>query len=105
LDPKNEETLELVELDNGEAAVSVATCVFHSRGGEAFVVVGTVRNMTLHPRGHQGCFVRVYRLIERRLQLLHKTEMDDVPLALAEFQGRLLVGAAVFCSRALGECM
>jgi splicing factor 3B subunit 3 len=92
LDPKNEETLELVELDNGEAALSLCACVFHSRGGEAFVVVGTARNMVLHPRSHAGCFIRVYRLLDKRLQLLHKTEVEDVPLALCEFQGRLLAG-------------
>ena len=92
LDPKAEETLELVELDNGEAAISLATCVFHSRGGEAFVVVGTAKHLTLHPRAHQGCFLRVYRLLERRLQLLHKTALEDVPQALCEYQGRLLVG-------------
>ena len=90
VDPKAEETLELVELDNGEAAISLATCVFHSRGGEAFVVVGTAKNLTLHPRAHSGCFLRVYRLLERRLQLLHKTPLEDVPQAICEHQGRLL---------------
>ena len=60
LDPKSEETLELAELDNGEAALSLACVVFHSRGGEAFVVVGTARNLVLHPRNHGGCFLRVY---------------------------------------------
>jgi splicing factor 3B subunit 3 len=97
LDARSEETLELVELDHGEAALSLCTCVFHSRGGEAFVVVGTARNLRLHPRAHEGCFVRVYRLLDQRLQLLHRTEVDDVPLAVCEFQGRLLVG----CGKAL----
>lgn len=32
------------------------------------------------------------RVLENRLVLLHKTEVPDVPLAMTEFQGRLLVG-------------
>lgn len=32
------------------------------------------------------------RILENRLVLLHKTEVPDVPLAMKEFQGRLLVG-------------
>ena len=34
----------------------------------------------------------MYRILGDRLQLLHKTAMEDVPLALCEFHGRLLVG-------------
>uniref|UniRef100_A0A7S2F9J7 DNA damage-binding protein 1 n=1 Tax=Octactis speculum TaxID=3111310 RepID=A0A7S2F9J7_9STRA len=92
VDPKTEETVELVELEDNEAALSICTCVFHARGGEAFVVIGTAKGMTLHPRQHQGCYIQVYRLLDNRLHFQHKTEVEDVPLALAEFQGRLLVG-------------
>jgi len=31
-------------------------------------------------------YVNSYRLLEHRLQLLHKTEVEDVPLGLCEFQ-------------------
>jgi len=92
LDPKSGDTLELLELADNEATFSITTCVFHSRGGESFVCVGTARHLRLHPRRHGGCFIHVYRLFEDRLVLLHKTEVDEVPLAMCEFQGRLLVG-------------
>ena len=52
----------------------------------------TTKDLTLHPRNHKGCFIHVYRLVENSLQLLHKTEVEDVPLAMCEFKGRLLVG-------------
>ncbi|KAH8050148.1 hypothetical protein JL722_11525 [Aureococcus anophagefferens] len=74
-----------------EAALSCATVSFAGRGGEVFVAVGTARSLTFHPRAHEGCYVHVYRLLESRLVLLHRTEVDDVPLGLAEFRGRLLV--------------
>ena len=35
-------------------------------------------------------YIHVYRLLEgKRLQLLHKTQVEDVPYALIEFKGRL----------------
>ena len=43
-------------------SVSVETVQFHDRGGEVFVLVGTVKNMTMHPRSHEGGFIHVYRL-------------------------------------------
>lgn len=47
--------------DDNEAALSVAPVAFHNRNGEAFVAVGTAKSLTFHPRGHEGCFVHVYR--------------------------------------------
>ncbi|CAB1113081.1 unnamed protein product [Ectocarpus sp. CCAP 1310/34] len=92
LDPVEGTTVECLELDDNEAALSVAPVAFHNRNGEAFVAVGTAKSLTFHPRGHEGCFVHMYRILENRLVLLHKTEVPDVPLAMKEFQGRLLVG-------------
>jgi splicing factor 3B subunit 3 len=91
LDPKDGQTQYLLELGNNEHAVSLATVVFHDRGGEVFVLVGTVKDMTLHPRAHAGGFVHVYRLIEGELRLLHTTEVEDVPGAICAFGGRVLI--------------
>ncbi|KAE8717986.1 Splicing factor 3B subunit 3 [Hibiscus syriacus] len=39
-------------------------------------------------------FIHIYRFLEdgRSLELLHKTQVEGVPLALCQFQGRLLAG-------------
>ncbi|CAM9302661.1 unnamed protein product [Scytosiphon promiscuus] len=92
LDPVEGVTVECLELVDNEAALSVTPVAFHNRNGESFIAVGTAKGLTFHPRSHQGCFVHVYRILENRLVLLHKTEVPDVPLAMKEFQGRLLVG-------------
>jgi splicing factor 3B subunit 3 len=84
-------TVDVVELRNNECAVSIATVVFQGRGGEVFVLVGTVKDMTLHPRQHQGGFVHVYRLIENKLTLLHSTAVEEVPGAIVSFNGRALI--------------
>ena len=91
--PQSGETLDLVEMDNGEAAFCVTTVVFRDRGEEEFIVVGTARHMRLHPTRHRGGRLRVYRLVSgKKLQLVHVTDVDDVPLALKEFDQQLVVG-------------
>jgi len=85
--------LELFELGEAEAAISCATCTFAGRGGEVFVAVGTATALEFGAggRSHRGCSVHVYRLLDARLVFLHKTPIEDVPLVLLDFRGRLLV--------------
>lgn len=92
-DPVSCHTVVCEELDEDERARSIATCVFHDRGGEVFIIVGTVKGMQLHTqKAPQGGFLRVYRIVEgSQLVLVHTTEIDDIPHAICEFQGRLLV--------------
>ena len=104
VDPTTLTTLDLVELPDNEAAVSVAPVVFHDRGGEVFLLVGTVKDMLLHPRSCSAGFVHVYRMATAgggagadaaaattKLQLLHSTEVEGVPQSICGFGGRVLV--------------
>ena len=104
LEPGTRRTLSLLELPDNEAAVSVATVTLRDRGGEALVFVGTVKDMTLHPRALSAAFIHVYQFANANatLELLHKTQVDDVPYALAAFSGRLLAGVGK--SLRLYEC-
>jgi splicing factor 3B subunit 3 len=92
IEPLSGVTKGLLELQNNEAAFSVCTCKFNQHSEETFVVVGTAKDLTLHPRRFGSCSIHVYRLLDGALQLLHSTEVDDIPLAMVEFGGRLLVG-------------
>lgn len=94
LDPTNNcQTLDVVEYTNGEAALCSCLVRFHSKGGEALLAVGTVTNMTMHPLKQEASHICLYRIVNNRFQLLHKTLVKDGPvLALAQFQGRLLAG-------------
>jgi len=86
------QTLSILELDNNEAALSVCTVTFHDRD-ELFLAVGTVKDLQLQPRAFTSAFIHLYRFIEdgRKLELVHKTLVEDVPAALCPFHGRLLV--------------
>jgi len=82
----------VLELGVNEAALSVCTCRFAEHAQESLVVVGTCSDLQLHPKRWSSCALLVYRVVEGRLLLLHRTEVEDIPMCLAEFQGRLLVG-------------
>ena len=94
VDPAGMQTLQVIELEGNEAAVSM--CLVKLEGSEErLLAVGTAANMTLAPRGADGGSIRLYRFAGdagRSLELIHSTAVDGIPSAMAEFHGRLLVG-------------
>lgn len=94
VDPVSRQTLSVIELGDNEAAVSLAMVPLRDRAGETFVIVGTVKDMTLHPRQLSAAYIHCYQFTENNtaLQLLHKTQVEDVPKAIAPFSGRVLAG-------------
>ena len=93
IDAVSLQTLERLELADNEAAFSVCTCRFQDKGDEAYVVIGTAKNLKIHPRSCSQGYISVFRFVDgRSLQLLHRTEVDEVPGAMCEFDGRLAVG-------------
>ncbi len=86
----------MIELDQDEAAYSVAVIEFAVRPGETFVVVDSASAMVLNPRSCNQGYLHTYRRIDDevgivRLEFIHKTSVDDVPGAICKFQCRLLV--------------
>ncbi|KIP06506.1 hypothetical protein PHLGIDRAFT_128225 [Phlebiopsis gigantea 11061_1 CR5-6] len=92
--PVDAKTINFVPLDNNESAFSIAVVPFAAQGGELTLVVGTAQDTFLAPRSCTSGFLRTYRFVDdgRGLELLHKTETNDVPLAVMAFQGRLIAG-------------
>lgn len=83
-----------LDLEDNEAAVSIAAVPFASQDNEIFLVVGTGKDMIMSPRSHSGGFIHIYRLLDsgRTLEFIHKTKVEEPPLALLPFQSRLLAG-------------
>ncbi|AEO69296.1 uncharacterized protein THITE_2119532 [Thermothielavioides terrestris NRRL 8126] len=96
VDPVSEEprVLQRVDLEGNEAAVSAAVVPFASQEGESFLIVGTGKDMVLNPRQFTEGYIHVYRFHEdgRSLEFIHKTRVEEPPMALIPFQGRLLAG-------------
>lgn len=105
ISPFQGDTLQQIELEENEAAFSIALVQFRNNphsadSNEQFVAVGTGKDVTLAPRTCSGGFIHLYRFVQaeggdeqnQKLELIHKTAVDDVPMALLGFQGRLLAG-------------
>ena len=92
---ENGTTLDLIALDNNEAALSITTCSFSEHGGQVFVCVGTAKDLVLQPRRScSAAFIHVYEMQDggRRLHLVHKKQVEDIPGALTMYEHRLLAG-------------
>ncbi|KAF7796648.1 hypothetical protein EIP86_007831 [Pleurotus ostreatoroseus] len=94
IDPVNSKSVNFIPLDNNESAFSIAVVPFAARGGELHLVIGTGQDTFLAPRSCTSGFIRTYRFVNdgQNLELLHKTDTNDVPMALLAFQGRLAAG-------------
>ncbi|KAF7428013.1 pre-mRNA-splicing factor rse1 [Pleurotus ostreatus] len=94
IDPIKAKTVNVLHLEENESAFSLAIVPFSARGGDLHLVVGTAVDTTLSPRSCTTGYLRTYKFNEdgTDLELLHKTETDDVPLSVMAFQGRLVAG-------------
>ncbi|MCJ1340592.1 pre-mRNA-splicing factor rse1, partial [Bachmanniomyces sp. S44760] len=86
--------LQQIDLEDNEAAVSLATVSFASQDDETFLVVGTAKDLVVAPRSYSAGFIHVFRFQEegKELEFIHKTKVEEPPMALLSFQGRLLAG-------------
>ncbi|XP_069113923.1 splicing factor 3B subunit 3 [Argopecten irradians] len=97
INPITGQTLDKIQLEQNEAAHSIALVKFASRGDDVFVLVGVVKDLVLNPRSLGGGYVYTYQLRDgEKLEFLHKTSMEDMPGAIAPFQGRALIGVGKY---------
>lgn len=95
MDASGKETKSVVDLEQNEAAFSIALCKFASRpANQWFLLVGVAKDLKLNPRSCSGGFIYTYQLADagERIEFLHKTPVEDVPTAICSFQGRVLIG-------------
>jgi splicing factor 3B subunit 3 len=83
-----------LDLEDNECATSIAVAPFAGQDDEAFLVIGTAKDLVVNPRSFSAGFLHVYRFHEegKELEFIHKTKVEHPPTALLAFQGRLLAG-------------
>ena len=95
MDPLSKDLKGLIELEQNEAAFSIALVKFSSRPpNQSFLLVGVAKNLILNPRSCSSGFIYTYQVFNsgQSLELMHKTPIEDVPGSICSFQGRILVG-------------
>uniref|UniRef100_A0A672NPY8 Cleavage/polyadenylation specificity factor A subunit C-terminal domain-containing protein n=1 Tax=Sinocyclocheilus grahami TaxID=75366 RepID=A0A672NPY8_SINGR len=87
INPIQGNTLDLVQLEQNEAAFSVAVCRFSNGGDDWYVLVGVARDMILNPRSVGGGYIYTYRLVGGgdKLEFLHKVSVTGNDLILYVF--------------------
>ena len=83
----------MLKAERHAVGCSIALVKFASRDDQ-YVVVGTSKDLQLRPRSLTCGYLVLYKLSHTgdHLELVHRTEVDDLPTAITPFQGRLLVG-------------
>ena len=83
-----------IELQDNEAAVSIAVVPLASQQDEAYLFVGTGKDIVMNPPSFSCGFIHTYRIKNegREIEFIHKTKVEAPPRALIAFQGRLLAG-------------
>jgi len=71
---------------------------FASRGEDQFILVGVAKDLILQPRSLTAGYIYAYQLKDNgeKLEFLHKTEVEELPAAIASFQGRCLIGVGKY---------
>ncbi|KAJ1984548.1 pre-mRNA-splicing factor rse1 [Dimargaris verticillata] len=96
LNPFNGETTWLMDLPAHEAVFSMALIAFHSATEDEnpMLVVGSASHVNLQTRAFTAAYLSTYRFIAdgTQLELVHRTDVDGIPGAITELQGRALVG-------------
>lgn len=98
LNPINGQTLQKIALEQNEAAHSICLMKFSNKPDDQFLIVGLSKDLVLAPRSLSGGVLHTYKIVEggNKLELLHATQVEEMPGAIAPFQGRALIGVGRF---------
>ncbi|KAG0729789.1 Splicing factor 3B subunit 3 [Chionoecetes opilio] len=96
IEPIQGKTLHTIHLEQNEAAFSIGLVKFANQPDmeQQFVLVGTARDYQLSPRSVECGYIYCYRVAAdcTTLELVHRTEVEDVPTAICAYSGRVLIG-------------
>lgn len=91
VDPVLLETKQLWELQDNETIVSCCLTTFSGHEQAMFLVLGIVNDFVLQPRSFTSCCIVVLS-VSGSFAEVHRTPVEDVPLSLCSFFGRILIG-------------
>lgn len=97
MDPVKLETLFIEEFEGTNEVVFshfISTTLGGKHSTDTFLIVGTGVDVKFSPRTCALGFIRTFRFSPdcKRLELVHSTPCEDIPLAFAEYKGKLIAG-------------
>jgi len=90
---KENQTVHLTELGPNEHALSICLLSFAGKE-ETYLCVATVKDMRVTPiPAMSDAFIYTFTIdAEERLELVHKTQVEEVPQVIVGWKGKLLAG-------------
>lgn len=89
-------TMHTIRLEQNEAAFSIALVKFANQSDpdQQFLLVGIAKDYQLSPRSIECGYLNCYRVAAdgTSLDLVHRTEVEDIPTAICPYNGRVLIG-------------
>jgi splicing factor 3B subunit 3 len=86
----------LEEFENNEVVFShfISTTLGGKHSTDTYLILGTGLDVKFSPRSCAIGFIKTYRFTENgtKLELLHSTPCEDIPMAFGEYRGRLIAG-------------
>lgn len=75
-------------------ALSASLVRFRVNPANVLLIVGSAVNVSLHPRKCTAAYISVYYFYEegKKINLVYKVPVEDIPLSFVEFDGKLLAG-------------
>lgn len=95
MDPVKGVTYKLNRFEQNEAAMSLCLMKFHNQPEHQwFLIVGVAKDLQLNPRQCNAGFLDTYKMNQNGcdFELVHRTPVDEVPMALCPHNGKLLAG-------------
>jgi len=94
MDPVSKSTIQRIPLEQNMAAISMGLVRFSSDNLTNYIVVGLTNTFKIKLGEADFYELQTYRFDPETglLQFIHRTEIEDVPRAIQQFQGRVLVG-------------
>lgn len=96
VDPIEEKAvIHKIELGKDQSAHSAALVPFESQNNEYFLAVGVATGLSFTPSlRYKSASIHIYKVSPdgRTLEFLHQTDMEEPPLALLAFKGKLVAG-------------
>lgn len=95
MDPVQGITHKMIRFEQNEAAMALCLVKFHGLPEHQwFLIVGVAKDFQLNPRQCTSGFLDTYKVdvMGKEIELIHRTPVDEVPMALCSYNGRLLAG-------------
>jgi splicing factor 3B subunit 3 len=80
IEPYEHKVLDLIEFEDNEAAFSATIMTFSSTPGEMFLIIGTAKDMKLHPRSFTSSSIIVFAFKDggKKIEYLHRVNLINL---------------------------